>query len=274
MFKRIYVEISNYCNLNCNFCTTGKNTRMMSYVDFCNVCDRLVGYTKEIVLHVLGEPLVHKDLVRMVNYAALNFKVMITTNGFLLDRYFNSDFIKFDKMNISLHSTYHLSNEETYKYLDTVISFIDFAHKINKTITFNLRLWANTNQEVKKHNEVILEYLKRFYDFNYDRKNVKLKDYVIITSSEEFLWPSLKNPLYGDIGSCKGGKTHIAILADGRISICCLDSECASNLGNIFDNNLSDVLENDYYKSIIKGFNENKLVLDICKHCNYHNRKE
>lgn len=274
MFKRIYVELSDYCNLNCHFCNNKKNTRIMSLDNFKYVCEEIKHYTKEIVLHVLGEPLIHKDLVEMVSYASKYFKIMITTNGFLLDKYHILEFIKFNKMNISLHSSYELSRNMTYEYLDKVFDFITFSHSINPKIIFNLRLWANTNELIKKHNEVIIGYLKEKFNFKYDYKNSKLKDYIIITTDTEFKWPSLDNPYYSSRGTCRGGKTHIAILANGNVSICCLDSCASSNLGNIFSSSLNDILNSDLFKSVIKGFNDNKLVLDICKHCSYHNRKE
>ena len=274
MFKRIYVEISNYCNLNCVFCSTKKNTRIMSLEQFKQVCDSIKGFTNEIVLHVLGEPLIHKDLIEMLNYASKYFKIMITTNGFLLNNYFRHDFINFSKMNISLHSSYILDEEKIINYLDTIVKFIEFSHSVNPNIIFNLRLWANTNDLVKKHNEIIINYLSKCYNLVYENKNVRLKQRVILTTDEEFVWPSLNNPFNTNNGSCKGGKTHIAILADGRVSICCLDSQCISDLGNIFSTSLLDIINSDKYKSVLKGFNDNKLVLDICKHCSYHNRKE
>ena len=34
-FKRIYLELSNYCNLDCLFCTpSNKNTRMIENIFF------------------------------------------------------------------------------------------------------------------------------------------------------------------------------------------------------------------------------------------------
>ncbi len=271
-FKRIYVEISDYCNLDCKFCTTKKNTRIMSLENFRLTIDKLKGYTQEIVLHVLGEPLIHKNLIEMVSYASQFFKVMITTNGFLLDRYFIKDFIKFHKMNISLHSTYILNEIDTISYLDNVMRFIKYSHNINPKIAFNLRLWANTNDDIKKHNEIIYKYFNDNYQVINDKKNIKVFDRCIITSDREFQWPNMQNPLNDGKGSCKGGKTHIAILANGGVSICCLDSCCDSNLGNIFNQSLDEILNSEKYINTINYFNQNKLYLDICRHCTYYRK--
>lgn len=36
--------------------------------------------------------------------------------------------------------------------------------------------------------------------------------------------------------------------------------------------NMEDILSSDKYLNTIKGFNSNKVYLDICKHCSYKDR--
>ncbi len=267
MFKRVYVELSDYCNLECKFCTNSKNTRMLNFEQFLHILGELKGLTKEIVLHVLGEPLIHPDLVRMIEYASNDFDIMITTNGFLLKKYKIIGFLKFKKMNISLHSSYFLNELETIKYLDEVFEFIEFAHLHNEEIIFNLRLWTS-------HNKIIEHYINKRFNISIDSSKVRLMKKVIVTYDEEFEWPNLNNLVNNNIGTCLGGKFHIAILANGEVAICCLDANGSSKLGNIFDTKLSNILQDTQFKVAIEGFNSNKLNLDICKHCTYHNRKK
>lgn len=275
-FKRIYVEISDFCNLDCSFCTNKKNTRMMSLENFNKVISNIEGYTKEICLHVLGEPLVHPNFLKILDSASKKFDVMITTNGFLLHKFMMVEAIKFRKMNISLNSSYNLDLEETKKYLDNIFSFIEFAKRINPEVVFNLRMWAFDKTEVNKHAKFIYDYIKNKYNIDISSidGNLRLEKKVILTFDKEFKWPSENNEIIGDVGTCKGGKTHIAILADGRVSICCLDSCASSNLGNIFNEKLSDILNSKKFKEIISGFNQNKLYLDICKRCSFHKRRD
>ena len=80
------------------------------------------------------------------------------------------------------------------------------------------------------------------------------------------------NNYYNERGTCLGAKTQLAILSDGTVSICCLDSEGVSNLGNIYLSTMEDILASDKYQNILKGFNDNKVYLDICKHCSYKER--
>ena len=61
--KKIYIEITNGCNLNCNFCI--KNKRKVISITKENyeyIINKIKNNTKEIYLHILGEPLMHKDI--------------------------------------------------------------------------------------------------------------------------------------------------------------------------------------------------------------------
>ena len=110
MLKRIYLEISDYCNLNCKFCTSPRrNKTMLSLDDYKNIVNKINGYAKELYLHVLGEPLVHTYIFEMIDYDKDYFNVNITTNGRLIEKFNNKlIYAKISKMNISLNSSYDL----------------------------------------------------------------------------------------------------------------------------------------------------------------------
>ncbi len=84
-----------------------------------------------------------------------------------------------------------------------------------------------------------------------------------------FIWPSLNNNINNIKGTCLGLKTHIGILSDGTIIPCCLDSNGIINLGNIFNEDLIDVLNSIRTKKIIEGFNNNKLCEKLCRKCGF-----
>ena len=88
MLERIYVEITNICNLSCSFCPkTSRKKRIMDEGEFEDICKKIEGKTKAIFLHVLGEPLLHPSLSAFLKIAQKHgLKVCITTNGTLLDK--------------------------------------------------------------------------------------------------------------------------------------------------------------------------------------------
>ena len=266
-FKRIYIEITNICNLNCSFCSESSRVKKeMSTLDFETILKKINAYTDYIYLHVKGEPLIHRNLDSILSLCKkYNKKVCITTNGvFLKDRL---DIInKYDniyQINISLHSENNKNN-----YLDDIFYSIDNI----KYSYISYRFWTLDNGKMDNKTREFLDKIKTKYNKEELYDGIKLFDRIYLSLDDEFEWPSVNNNYYNEVGTCYGGKSHLAILSDGTICICCLDSEGISNLGNIFNDNIEDIINSDRYKNIIKGFNDRKVYLDICKHCSYKDR--
>ena len=67
-FKKIYVEITNICNLNCSFCSKDKREkRELSLNEFEIILNKINDYTDYLYLHVKGEPLLHSNLEGILN---------------------------------------------------------------------------------------------------------------------------------------------------------------------------------------------------------------
>ena len=86
MFKKIYIEITNICNLKCKFCPeTKRNKGFMSLESFEEVIRKVHKHTKLVCLHVKGEPLLHNQLEGILKILEkYNLKANITTNGTLI----------------------------------------------------------------------------------------------------------------------------------------------------------------------------------------------
>lgn len=265
-FKRIYIEITNVCNLNCSFCSSSnKVKREMTPEEFKEVLSKINNYTDYIYLHVKGEPLTHHNLDKILDITKeYNKKVCITTNGvFLKDKL--PILKKYDniyQINISLHSENNKKN-----YLEDIISSVN---EISSYISY--RFWTLDNNKMDNKSKEYIKILKKVYNKEEIYDGIKLKDKVYLSLDNKFTWPSINNDYYNERGTCLGAKTQLAILSDGTVSICCLDSEGVSNLGNIYLNTMEDILGSDKYQNILKGFNDHKVYLDICKHCSYKER--
>lgn len=265
-FKRIYIEITNVCNLNCSFCSSSnKVKREVTPEEFKEVLSKINNYTDYIYLHVKGEPLTHHNLDKILDITKeYNKKVCITTNGvFLKDKL--PILKKYDniyQINISLHSENNKKN-----YLEDIISSVN---ELSSYISY--RFWILDNNKMDNKSKEYIKILKKVYNKEEIYDGIKLKDKVYLSLDNKFIWPSINNDYYNERGTCLGAKTQLAILSDGTVSICCLDSEGVSNLGNIYLNTMEDILGSDKYQNILKGFNDNKVYLDICKHCSYKER--
>ena len=63
MFKKIYIEITNCCNLKFKFCPeTNRKKEFMSVENFEEIIKKIHKHTNLVCLHVKGEPLLHSKL--------------------------------------------------------------------------------------------------------------------------------------------------------------------------------------------------------------------
>lgn len=273
-FKKIYIEITNKCNLNCSFCIKDNRFKKeMSFKDFEIILQKIDKYTKYIYLHVKGEPLIHSNLDEILNLTKkYNKFVNITTNGVLLKEKINilKKYDNIRQINLSLHS-----ENKKKSYIDDILNCVDELN--NVFIVY--RFWTLKNNIL---DDRMLEYLEKIkLKYNIDESsykkilegnNIKIKENVYINKDKEFTWPSLENEYCRENGFCYGLRNQIGILVDGTITICCLDSFGISNLGNIFNDNLEEILKCDTVNKILNNFNERRAFLDICKHCSYKER--
>ena len=85
-FKRVYIEITNICNLKCDFCLPHhRENKYMSFDEFDTILQQIKPFTKYIYLHVKGEPLLHPDIDKFIKHAFdEGFYINLTTNGTML----------------------------------------------------------------------------------------------------------------------------------------------------------------------------------------------
>ena len=273
-FKKVYIEITNICNLNCSFCI--KDNRMkkeMSIDEFETVLKKIDKYTDYIYLHVKGEPLIHNKLDKILSLTSkYNKYVNITTNGVLLKNKINilKKYNNIRQINISLHSENNKDN-----YIDDILDAVDEL----KTIFIVYRFWTLKDNKLDNKMLEYLNKIKEKYNINNELyneiingNNLKISNNIYINKDKEFEWPDISNNYYNENGFCYGLKNQIGVLVDGTITICCLDSFGVSNLGNIFNDDIEIIMNSEKVKNIIKGFNNRKVYLDICKHCSYKER--
>jgi cyclic pyranopterin phosphate synthase len=86
--RQLTIAITSYCNLRCIGCRYGRDFMPNSELSLAMMRDMLYDAKElgfEIVRLYGGEPLLHRDLPRMVEYAVtLGLRVYVTTNGILL----------------------------------------------------------------------------------------------------------------------------------------------------------------------------------------------
>ena len=263
-FKKIYIETTNLCNLNCDFCIKNRRKKeIMTIQNFKIILSKIKNYTNYIYLHILGEPLLNPKLNEFILLASNEgFNINITTNGYLIDKIKDNKNIR--QVNISLHSFDVKYNVELKKYLNNIF---DSVEKLIKNDTYvSLRLWVKN-----KYSEDIINEVNNYYKVNIT-KNTKIKENLFFNFEKQFIWPDLNNSYYNESGKCYGLTDHIGILVDGTIVPCWLDTLGIINLGNIFKEEIDEILNKKTVIKMIEGFKNNKKEMELCKHCNFLER--
>ena len=101
--------------------------------------------------------------------------------------------------------------------------------------------------------------------------NVKITSTIYGDKDNEFEWPNDTNNNNYE-GYCMALKTQIAILADGTVVPCCLDSNGKIPLGNIFEKSLEEIITSKKFQALKKSFQDRKPKEKLCLNCTYKNR--
>ena len=262
MFKKIYLEITNNCNLDCSFCIKNKrDKKFIEIEDFKIVLAKLKNYTKYLYFHIMGEPLLHPHINELIDLASKDYFVNITSNGYLIKGIEENKNIR--QINISLHSFDLKYKKSLDEYINDIFSSVDKL-LVNNTIV-KYRMWVDS---VNK--DEVINKLEEKYKTKINGDSVKLAPNVYYEVEHEFIWPSLDNDYYSEEGSCRALRDHLGILVDGTIVPCCLDSEGTIKLGNIYKNEINDIINSDLFKEMKQGFLDNKKIHELCRKCNFY----
>ena len=220
----------------------------------------------------MGEPLTHPSLPDFIRLASSHgFKPMITTNGTLLSTR-GTDIIAAHphKINISLHSFEGESEQKHFQYLDEVACFADAASAAGIIVV--LRLWNRGHDGGK--NDCTLEFLRSHLagEWSNNTRGLRVREKLFVEWGDRFEWPDMNSPIYGNDVFCYGMRDHFGILCDGTVVPCCLDSDGVIALGNVFRDNLTQILSSPRAVAMKNGFECRTATEELCRRCGYATR--
>ena len=280
MLAKLYLEITNECDLACPFCPESRREpASMRLEDFEIYLRRIEGRVEELHLHVKGEPLLHPALGDMLEAAARSrLPVSLVTNGTRLAE--RASLLLgargLRKLSVSLHSRVGLPGLE--RYWRGVEAFLDL-HRLRPAFPVSLRLWNRGAAGLPPETARIWGLLEARYpgagdwkDSSDRWKSRRLDEKVYLNQAEEFRWPGLGLPALASRGTCHGIRDQVAVLVDGTVAPCCLDGEGAVPLGNLRDSSLETILESPRARAMRDGFAHRVLVEELCRTCGYRER--
>ena len=273
-FNKIYLEISNVCNLRCAFCPgTKRRPQIMEPAEFAALLPKLRPWTDYLYFHLMGEPLCHPNLAEYLRLAGeAGFKVILTTNGTLLSKM--QDVLlsapALHKVNISLHA--FEANDLKMTFRDYLSGCFAFGKAAEGRKLISYRLWNGGGQNAL--NQQILDMMHQYFPGEWveERKGIRIGQRIYLEYGEKFDWPDLSARDGGDSVFCYGLRDQLGVLCDGTVVPCCLDHEGDLSLGNLLTDSMEDLLGSQRARAIFEGFSRGQAAEELCRKCGYARR--
>ncbi len=282
MFKKVYLEISNICNVQCSFCpVVEKDKKLMDVFEFEAMLKQVAPLAEIVCLHLLGEPLAHPRFSEILEVCErYHTQIDLTTNGILIKRHqeriLNARCIR--QVNFSLQAFKdNFPERDLDPYLLPLFEFATSAHTLRPELYTNFRLWNQASND--SDNEDVLLKVESYFNIKINRnietgaiKSKRIWNRLYLHFDSRFEWPSFSLPHQATHGRCYGTVNHIGIHADGTVVPCCLDKNGAIKLGNAKEQSLHDILASERFVTMRDGFLKGVLVEPFCQHCSFIKR--
>lgn len=161
-FNKIYIEVTNICNFNCNFCVYDLMKREKGFMDL-NLFKKIVNEITEngnyqiVFFHLMGEPLLHPDILEMLNYASKKTSRQdLVTNASTLD---SEKKIRnlFDTGLTNINISFYNKTQHDFVMRNANLSFNSYLKIIKNIIKTKYKYRYDTNIQLYFFNRNILD---------------------------------------------------------------------------------------------------------------------
>lgn len=283
------IEVSSYCNIKCSYCAHGlkeKNfpQQFMSFDIFQKAIDSLTLFDdrlKNVVFALGGEPLMNRQLPEMIKYTKekdVSDKVTVFTNAILLSEKYSRKLIDagLDILRVSIQG---LSSE---RYLELCGVRLDY-----NTIVDQIRTFYEYRNKVNSACHIFIKIVDQ--SFNTPEDEVKFyKDFGDICDqiSVETIVPMRLEVDYDDMSVskkynlvkqeieksdvCSQPFYSMYVRANGNVTPCCIVDANKLVIGNIEQENLYEIWNNNILKDFQRlQLSRKRYSNPICKGCDF-----
>lgn len=267
------IEVTSRCNIHCIICPRDKMTRQVGDMDlktFKNVVNECAKYTDKIGICGFGEPLMNKDIVRMIEFCSQkSLQSRITTNGTLLSSKMAKSLVEagLDEIVIALDGV-----GETYNRIRKGADFDEVCNNIENMM--KITALKNDSKTKIKISIVEMEDTKEQIT-KLKAKWEPLADQVMIRPINDR--DGAQEHLSKIANTDKNNKREypctflwweVAILWNGDVIPCCVDWDGKYILGNIKKDSLLDIWNNEKARAIRKQhINGEFEKIRLCSNC-------
>ncbi|HLZ19728.1 MAG TPA: radical SAM/SPASM domain-containing protein [Smithellaceae bacterium] len=290
----LYVETINRCMFRCTYCPMSLDSyekeaggfRTMSLAEFQKIASDIQagGPLKVLRFYFMGEPLLNPDLPEMIALAGrmqLAERTELTTNAVLLGDKLSTSMIRagLDYLRISISSVDQRRHERVTR---TNVKI--------KKIYDNVRRFKEIRRDMGATKPFL--YVKLLDPQNAEERSAFLNMYEHVADEavieEPMNWDS-----YGDhdfMGALYGGQRDmdesrlrphpkevcpfpfysLAITANGDVTVCCVDWNKATKVGNVFESSLQDIWNGESLRQFRRMHIERQRHHNpSCKNCSF-----
>lgn len=301
----VLIELTSHCNFNCSFCPSESMIRKKSMMPK-ELWEKILHelsekkMTQKILFHLLGEPLLHKDVFDALHLAnSLGFSVTLSTNGALLNRDKSLKLLTSLEKGLVVLSMQNISSElfskrcrgtiSWQKYIERLQNFMKLAETQKNPVSVQVHcmvdirgLGWNLFQIIREQKRIQAVYdqwrnvlgtesRKKINIFN-PTVSYPLGRYCSFFIKQEHNWSNQliskhMEVIPRDTGHCTSITNTFAILSDGTCTYCCDDYEGKLNLGNAHDKSIEDIYYGEKASKIREAEKRGKFIENNCKIC-------
>lgn len=291
-----WMDICNFCNLRCPLCDTGRmalgrEQSMMKFEEFEEIFAKVEPYALEVCLYNWGEPLLNKDVYRIIEHVnqnnvgtnlSTNFSLVLSDDQLeaLVRSGLEHLIVSLDGTTQDVYEVYRKGGD-IERVKDNVRRLIEIRRRIG--VSHPLVEWQFI---VFKHNEHQREEARRMMrELGFDRLrfaspampfvdmfNLELAGQYMPEDQDYWQYnPALiQDREYIDDQVCHYLYRTAAVNADGGVTPCCFLHNEKHDFGNLKTDDIDDMRNNDKYRSARSLFSrhpEKGLKKTVCNAC-------
>lgn len=276
----IIIDPTNVCDLRCPLCVTGqrKNIRpngMMPFEEFKKVIDEVGQWLYKVRFYSWGEPLLHKDIYRMISYCNLkNIGTETSTNFYqlgprdineLIDSGLEYLVISMDGASESTYLKYRIGGDfkRVLNNIQTLIKEKNKKKSLSPTVEIQFLVMKHNEHEIgdikKLAKELGVDYL-RIAPVTLNTKEPKqVKKWLPVNEKwSRYYYRTLEDKIYKKRKRCQWLWRSAVINWDSTISPCCVFEGPKTDLGSLKKETFLKNWNNDLYQASRRTFNNKK----------------
>ncbi len=285
----VSIEPTTACNLGCTECPSGlkmfsRKTGQLRVNDFERWIDSMSSHLIHVNLYFQGEPFIHPDFLRFVEYAhQKRIFTSTSTNGHFITAKLAQEIVSsgLDQLIISIDGV----TQEVYEHyrvhgkLDKVI---DGARKLVERkrqtrsqtphLVFQFLVVAPNEHQIpdvlRLADEIGVDEVRlktaQLYDYLNGNpllpKNERYSRYVRLEDGTYRVKNALDNQCWRMWSGC-------VITWDGRVVPCCFDKDATHALGTLNEQSFEEIWNGTSYREFRRNLLESRAGIDICSNC-------